>query len=220
MSRKSNPDGAPKKKGHKLLLVVVIVAIIAVVGACASGGSGSKSSDKGGESATATSGSKSTKKSSSDSSDDTKINADKFKKIENGMSYEQVKQIIGSDGTEQTTNQVGDITTTIYEWKSDGFGVANVTFQNDQVVNKAQFGVNDQSAAKATMDKYNQVQTGMTYDQVKDIMGGDGELQSDTKISGHTSQLYNWTGESVGSSASITFTDGSVSSKAQYGLDG
>jgi hypothetical protein len=54
---------------------------------------------------------------------------------------------------------------------------------------------------------------------VKEIMGGDGELESDTDISGSKSQLYLWNGESVGSNASITFTDGAVSSKAQFGLD-
>lgn len=147
------------------------------------------------------------------------IDNDKFSQIESGMTYEQVVSIIGSEGTEDTTSQVGDITTTIYEWQSDSFGVATVTFQNDKVVNKTQVGMGDSSEATATMDKYNQVQTGMTLDQVTEIMGGEGQLESDTDVAGTSSQIYIWSGESLGSNMTVTLMNGTVSAKAQYGLD-
>ncbi len=219
MSKQSSPDGVSKRRGRRLLVVAFVAAAVAIGGLAACGGS----SDSGSKSESTASNSSSSKssdsKTSSSSTDSTKIDADKFKQIQNGMTYDQVKQIIGSDGTEQSTTEVSGITTKIYEWESDGFGAATVTFENDKVVNKTQVGVGDGSSVQITMDQYNQVQTGMTYDQVKQIMGGDGELTSDTKVAGHTSQLYTWSGKSAGSNATVTFTDGAVDSKAQIGLD-
>lgn len=203
---------APKKSHKKLIIIViVIVVLVALIGSCASG-AGSKSDSSSNSDGTAS-------QSAQQEQDSTKIDADKFAKIENGMSYDQVVSIIGSEGTEQSTNEIGNVKTTMYEWESDGWGVATITFQNGKVTNKSQIGVNDQSTAKATMDKYNQVETGMTYDEVVAIMGGDGELSSDTKIAGVSSKLYMWDGENIASNCSITFSDGKVSSKSQFGLD-
>lgn len=203
---------APKKSHKKLIIIViVIIVLVALIGSCASG-AGNKSDNSNSSSSTAS-------QSTQQDKDSTKIDADKFAKIENGMTYDEVVSIIDSEGSEQSTNEIGGIKTTMYEWESDGWGVATITFQNGKVTNKTQFGVNDQSAAKATMDKYNQVETGMTYDEVVAIMGGDGELSSDTEIAGVSSKLYMWDGEDIASNCSITFSDGKVSSKSQFGLD-
>lgn len=202
---------APKKSHKKIIIVIVIIVLVALIGSCASG-AGNKSDNSNSSSSTAS-------QSAQQDKDSTKIDADKFAKIENGMTYDEVVSIIGSEGSEQSTNEIGGVKTTMYEWESDGWGVATITFQNGKVTNKTQFGVNDQSAAKATMDKYNQVETGMTYDEVVAIMGGDGELSSDTKIAGVSSKLYMWDGEDIASNCSITFSDGKVSSKSQFGLD-
>lgn len=203
---------APKKSHKKLIItVIVIIVLVALIGSCASG-AGNKSDNSNSSNNTAS-------QSTQQDKDSTKIDADKFAKIENGMTYDEVVSIIGSEGSEQSTNEIGGIKTTMYEWESDGWGVATITFQNGKVTNKTQFGVNDQSAAKATMDKYNQVETGMTYDEVVAIMGGDGELSSDTEIAGVSSKLYMWDGEDIASNCSITFSDGKVSSKSQFGLD-
>lgn len=203
---------APKKSHKKLIIIViVIIVLVALIGSCASG-AGNKSDNSNSSSSTAS-------QSTQQDKDSTKIDADKFAKIENGMTYDEVVSIIGSEGSEQSTNEIGSVKTTMYEWESDGWGVATITFQNGKVTNKTQFGVNDQSAAKATIDKYNQVETGMTYDEVVAIMGGDGELSSDTEIAGVSSKLYMWDGENIASNCSITFSDGKVSSKSQFGLD-
>lgn len=203
---------APKKSHKKIIIIViVIIVLVALIGLCASG-AGNKSDNSNSSSSTAS-------QSTQQDKDSTKIDADKFAKIENGMTYDEVVSIIGSEGSEQSTNEIGSVKTTMYEWESDGWGVATITFQNGKVTNKTQFGVNDQSAAKATMDKYNRVETGMTYDEVVAIMGGDGELSSDTEIAGVSSKLYMWDGENIASNCSITFSDGKVSSKSQFGLD-
>ena len=71
------------------------------------------------------------------------ITLDEFNTIQNGMSYEEVVEIIGSEGEASSTATVGDITTSIYMWKGKGsIGAnANVTFIDNKVSAKAQFGL-------------------------------------------------------------------------------
>lgn len=65
-----------------------------------------------------------------------------FESIENGMSYEQVVDIVGYDGTIMSSSDFAGINTTIYYWYGvDGISNANITFQNDAVVSKAQIGL-------------------------------------------------------------------------------
>lgn len=76
------------------------------------------------------------------------VNYDKYKRIENGMSYQQVVAIIASPGEELSRNRIEGIRgvmpsteTVIYSWDNPDFSSMNVTFQNDKVFQKAQFGL-------------------------------------------------------------------------------
>lgn len=144
--------------------------------------------------------------------------AAKFKQIKHGMSYKQVKKIMGSEGDEQASSSVADNEATVYQWTTDDFGVVSVTFENDKVVNKAQISLDGTSGPKATKAKYKKVKNGMTVKQVEKIFGGEGSLTSDTNIAGYSSQIYTWYGDSLGSNCTITFSDGEVTSKSQIGL--
>lgn len=66
-----------------------------------------------------------------------------FEQIAAGMSYEQVVAIVGGEGELVSQADFGGITTALYSWEgSGGFGAnANVTFQNNAEVGKAQFGL-------------------------------------------------------------------------------
>lgn len=68
-----------------------------------------------------------------------------------------------------------------------------------------------------TMDKYNQIQTGMTYDEVAALIGGPGEEMGSSEIAGHSTVIYTWSGFGL-SNATVTFGNGRVISKAQIGL--
>ncbi len=149
----------------------------------------------------------------------TGLTEEKYDSIETGMTYDEVVNIIGEDGTNISESEVAGIKTVIYEWTaSDSWGNANITFQNGKVVNKAQFGVSSGDDIEITIEQYNAIETGMTYEEVVEIMGGDGSLLSDTEIAGSTSQIYMWNGNSFGANANITFSDGKVIAKAQVGL--
>lgn len=72
-----------------------------------------------------------------------------------------------------------------------------------------------------TLDEFNQIQAGMTYEQVVNIIGSNGTLTSDVSLGNeayHT-QIYMWYGNRItGANANITFQGGKVVSKAQFGL--
>ncbi|BAH05570.1 hypothetical protein [Clostridium kluyveri] len=72
--------------------------------------------------------------------------------IEIGMTYEQVKTILG-EGTEESSTGDGDTKTITYRWKNSDGSNLSVTLQGDRVMNKTQTFLQSMDA-KVTMDKY------------------------------------------------------------------
>lgn len=74
-----------------------------------------------------------------------------------------------------------------------------------------------------SLDEFNQIATGMTYDEVVKIIGGPGEILSQTDLGmgdEYASVMYMWDGEgSIGANANVMFQGGEVISKAQFGLE-
>lgn len=71
------------------------------------------------------------------------ITLEEYNKIENGMTYDEVKNIVGSAGTETATSSGYGVTITMVTWYGNGIAGsnANVTFQNGLVTGKAQVGL-------------------------------------------------------------------------------
>lgn len=74
------------------------------------------------------------------------ISLQEFYKIEIGMTYEEVCNIVGGEGTLNTSVdlEMGDeYKTEMYSWTGDGIIGANasITFQGGKVISKAQFGL-------------------------------------------------------------------------------
>ena len=82
-------------------------------------------------------------------------------------------------------------------------------------------GVTTQDYA-LTLEKFNQIQNGMTYEQVIEIIGEEGTLTSEVGEPGspfHT-VMYSFYGRgSIGANASFTFQGGELTAKAQFGLE-
>jgi len=70
-----------------------------------------------------------------------------------------------------------------------------------------------------TIEEYNQIKDGMSVDEVVEIVGGDGTIQSSSEMVGIKTEIYIWYGDKPGSDALITFSDGKVFSKAQVNLE-
>jgi hypothetical protein len=69
-----------------------------------------------------------------------------------------------------------------------------------------------------TLANFNGVETGMTYAEVSEIFGSPGELSMETEILGRKMEIYSWRAATGLGNATISFRDGRVKSKAQFGL--
>ena len=76
------------------------------------------------------------------------VTFDEYKRVEDGMSYQQVVSIIGAQGEETVRNRLeGDpdvmesVDTVMYQWVNSNGSNMNAMFQNDKLVLKAQFGL-------------------------------------------------------------------------------
>lgn len=152
------------------------------------------------------------------------LTEEKFNQIESGMTYDEVKNIIGSDGSvlSETGEKGTEFYTVIYEWETDGvFSNANFTFQGDKLLNKSQIGVTDASDATITKEEFDKISNGMTYEQIVEIIGGEGDKLSESGNEGdqyHTVMyMYNGEGD-LGANANFTFQGGKLQNKSQMGL--
>ncbi|MCM8901330.1 DUF3862 domain-containing protein [Caldicoprobacter algeriensis] len=143
-----------------------------------------------------------------------KYTMDQFKQIKMGMTYEEVKAILG-EGTEDSSSGEGELKTVSYSWaNSDGSNIS-VILQGGKVITKAQAGLQSMDA-RVTMEKYNKIQNGMTYEEVEAILG-EGQLISESQIMDQRTEIYTWI-NSDGSNMNVTFQNGKVEAKAQFGL--
>ena len=109
--------GAKLKKRHPILGIIIIIFGLALIGT-AFGGGASKSGNT--------------------------VTKEEFDKIETGMTYEEVVEIIGFDGELISQVDIGDgdqYKTEIYTWANPGGANMNATFQGGKMVSKAQTGL-------------------------------------------------------------------------------
>lgn len=107
------------------------------------------------------------------------------------------------------------------------FGGAQTSTNNTQTStptqnNDVQTTTEDNSSdkdVKVTLEQYNQVKDGMTYDEVVAIFGGKESTSSESEVAGIKSEIKTWNGNGTFSVATIGFTNGEVSSKSQTGLE-
>jgi hypothetical protein len=77
--------------------------------------------------------------------------------------------------------------------------------------------VRRERANPATRERFYKIADGMTYEQVKAIMGVGGEHVSHVGVAGTTADLVAWKNQD-GSNMIVTFSNGRVAGKAQFGL--
>lgn len=64
-----------------------------------------------------------------------------YQRLETGMSYAQAVSILGKPGVEMSSNELAGIRTVMYQWEGRAFANMNAMFQNDKLIQKAQFGL-------------------------------------------------------------------------------
>lgn len=65
----------------------------------------------------------------------------KYDAIATGMSYREACDALGESGEELSRNDLAGTTTVMYGWKNPDGSNMNAMFQNDKLVQKAQFGL-------------------------------------------------------------------------------
>jgi len=202
-------DVKVKKKFYKKwwFWAIIVVIIVAAIGGGAKGDkSNNENSTKPVE--------KQEEKSNKEKKEDTKVTYDNFLKVNMGAKYDEVVAILG-EGKELSSSEIGGIKNVIYTWNGSGISNVTITIQNDEITAKAQAGLGNKDAG-ITLDKYNQVTEGMTYDEVKAILG-EGQLTSQVKIMDTESIIYSWINKD-GSNANFTFSGDKLDMKAQFNL--
>lgn len=120
---------ARTKKEKSIILTTLIASIIVVVIICFIPEMVSSSKNNAGV---------------SDSQATSGLTYSNFSKIQNGMSYNQVCQILGKEGKISTEASSGDYSLAYYTWESDNrydFVIITVGFKNGEVCAKSQVGL-------------------------------------------------------------------------------
>ena len=110
--------------------------------------------------------------------------------------------------------------------ESDGTGNSNyVTYVNGKQTYSI-FGssaVSQDNPPTISLEEFEQIQTGMSYQEVFDLVGSRGELLSEADLGlgdEYYTAIYSWDGEgALGANASVTIQGGYVTSKVQAGLE-
>ncbi|MDJ0555789.1 MAG: hypothetical protein QNJ68_15370 [Microcoleaceae cyanobacterium MO_207.B10] len=116
-----------------------------------------------------------------------------FENIKVGMTYDEVTKIIGSGGTKQPTrdNPLINTNTAEYIWVNPNGTSMTIIFDSNQKVvtirtknlNTYNFGNPFWNQPKPvysiTRQKYEKLQLGMTYQQIRNILGAEGEIDAE-----------------------------------------
>lgn len=98
-------------------------------------------------------------------------------------------------------------------------GSIAMTINMNSGIQKSVSGVSNESEYM-TMEEYNKIETGMTYEEVVEIVGSSGESMSKVEGNGTVIEMFTWYGNGMaGSNANVTFQNGKVTGKAQVGLE-
>lgn len=151
-----------------------------------------------------------------DQSDSNGLTIEKFMQIKSNSSYKQAVEILGTEGEQMSSSGSGTYKTEMYQWSNGNGGFIFLMFINDKLTSKTQNGLNERITESLTLDKFNQLQDGMKYEEVSGIIG-EGDLQSSMFILGSTFDTYQWKADNF-SYVSISFQNGKLNSKSQFGL--
>jgi hypothetical protein len=170
------PKKAKKGKGGLIALIIILIVVAAAAASyflyfrnhggipflskssttsssTQSSNSSSKKSTSGSSSSTGTTANTNNTASNTNTATDATAQAGtisqaQYDQITNGMTYDQVKQLVGSDGTKLSESTYKDaqgntINVQIYYWKGNGSSDsnANITFQGGAVASKSSYGL-------------------------------------------------------------------------------
>ncbi len=151
----------------------------------------------------------------STTSDSGNLTLDSFVNLKMGSSYEDTVKALGSEGNETSSSSSGKNERKTYKWESGRVRIY-ANFSNNEMTSKNQSGL-DGDPIEVTKAQYDQIQNGMTIEEVRKIMGSDGALKSQAKFTSFSTESYSWKGPKF-SRISVWMKDGKVNRKSQFGM--
>lgn len=136
---------------------------------------------------------------------------DNFLEVKVGESYDDTVKELG-----EPNKLVTEGGTNTYFWTLENGGSISVIVDDGKIVSMSQ-GLLSGKSTSITIDQYNQLQEGMTIEEVQAIAGS-GTLTTEEQMDGYVRTFYSYRNED-NSSAIITYHDGKLYSKCQNNLD-
>lgn len=152
------------------------------------------------------------------------LSKENFDLLEKGMSYKEVVKILGSEGkkdSERISDGSESITYKFAEKDRRGIDIS-ASFLNGELSFKSYSYITiEDSETPISAESFDKLKPGMSYEEVSEIIGGEGILVSDYGFSneGYHSMSYSYTGIRDGSRAQFTFRDDKLDSKSQDRLE-
>lgn len=135
-------------------------------------------------------------------------NAVSINLIQLGMTYDEVKIILGGEG--KLVLSSGDYTT--YSWSlpdNDSSALVTADFKQDALVFLVQTGI-DAYNIGVSEEEFSKIYEGMSFDEVQNIMGP-GTASYLSQGDSYSYTVYIWNSEEDAQNYSVAFTDGIVS---------
>lgn len=149
------------------------------------------------------------------------LTLEKFNQLTVGMKYDDVVKILGSAGTESSSSSSAGNTYKSYKWEGANNARITASFKNATLTSKNQSNVRSTSAQTATADltmaKYEQLSTGLTYNEAVKIIGAEGSQTSSSSSGSYKTTTYKWEGEK-NARIYVIFKDDKIQSKSQSNL--
>jgi len=152
------------------------------------------------------------------------LNFGNYQRLEEGLSYKETVKILGTEGRKESVRANHDIHSVTYKFTERGHkGLdISVSFLNGGLSQKSFYTlVPTKSEVTITAAQFDEVKSGMPYEEIKSILGGEGALIADFGFpdSDYHSQIYKYNGEVIHSEADFTFNQGEMKSKSQHLLE-
>ena len=137
-----------------------------------------------------------------------KISTDSYEQLETGMTYDEVKSLIGNAGNKLLQVTSDENSAERYQWiTKDGEGTVLLSFEDGNLISISQAGMETGGSVSLSDEVKKEIKSDMSYKEVTSVLGEKGVLLSETLQNGTTSKLYEWKDSNSGKSFSIVFVE-------------
>ncbi|UJR11911.1 hypothetical protein I4U23_016089 [Adineta vaga] len=152
------------------------------------------------------------------------MTSQQYTALQIGWTRDQVTSFVGSSGSAASEAGTGITANILVRYTAPGttYGIADLNFVGGKLFSKTAIGFFLIVSNKITLQQYNTIQIGWTRQQVTQLLGGNGNIlsQSGTEGSPYQFTMVQYTGSQSSTSIAIfNFLGGLLFSKAHSGLD-